>query len=156
MKLHALNHGNSCQHNQALRASGICSCSAASPGYDIRTLQKLKRTDIKDGFFDVVTQKTHDGLRIELNAMPRQYWTKFKMMTSRMVWRCPVISNVKMKRPFEILGQDAELMNPSGLFIFPRERNETNKLMPKWALLTTHCGRRTFVVTALQLGIRPR
>lgn len=25
--------------------------------------------------------------------------------------------------------------------------------LPKWELLTTHCARRTFVVTALQLGI---
>jgi integrase len=31
------------------------------------------------------------------------------------------------------------------------ERHE--QVFPKWALLTTHCGRRTFVVTALQLGI---
>lgn len=30
---------------------------------------------------------------------------------------------------------------------------EYEEVYPKWALLTTHCGRRTFVVTALRLGI---
>lgn len=32
-------------------------------------------------------------------------------------------------------------------------RNRSEATMPKWTLLSTHCARRTFVVTALQLGI---
>ena len=31
------------------------------------------------------------------------------------------------------------------------ERHE--EVLPKWAVLTTHCGRRTFIVNALRLGV---
>ena len=64
----------------------------------------------------------------------------------------PVISNVKMNARLKILGQVCGIDEPIRIVYFQgNERIE--QVMPKWALLTTHCGRRTFVVTALQLGI---
>ena len=64
----------------------------------------------------------------------------------------PVISKVKMNARLKILGQVCGIDEPIRIVYFQgNERIE--QVMPKWALLTTHCGRRTFVVTALQLGI---
>ena len=113
---------------------------------------KLKRTDIKDGFFDVVTQKTHDGLRIELNDHAKAILDKYKDDDIKDGLALPVISNVKMNARLKILGQVCGIDEPIRIVYFQgNERIE--QVMPKWALLTTHCGRRTFVVTALQLGI---
>lgn len=64
----------------------------------------------------------------------------------------PVISNVKMNAHLKILGQVCGIDEPTRIVYFQGGiRHE--QVFPKWALLTTHCGRRTFVVTALQLGI---
>lgn len=113
---------------------------------------KLKRTDIKDGFFDVVTQKTHDGLRIELNDHAQAILDKYKNDNIKGDLALPVISNVKMNAQLKVMGQVCGIDEPTRIVYFQgHERHE--QVFPKWALLTTHCGRRTFVVTALQLGI---
>lgn len=64
----------------------------------------------------------------------------------------PVLSNVKMNEHLheaaEIAGLDelVSVVSYSG-----SERKEV--VVPKYAVLTTHCGRRTFIVNALRLGI---
>ena len=50
------------------------------------------------------------------------------------------------------LGQMAGLDEPTRIVYFKGDRR-IDEYYPKWQLLTTHCARRTFVVTALQLGI---
>ena len=113
---------------------------------------KLKRSDIKDGFIAVVTKKTVDGLRIELNKHSQAILDKYKDMKFPKDLALPVISNVKMNARLKILGQVCGIDEPTRIVYFQGGvRHE--EVFPKWALLTTHCGRRTFVVTALQLGI---
>ena len=113
---------------------------------------KLKRTDIKDGFIEVVTKKTNDGLRIELNKHSQAILDKYKDFKFRGDLALPVISNVKMNEALKILGQTCGIDEPTRIVYF-QGNNRMEQVLPKWALLTTHCGRRTFVVTALQLGI---
>ncbi len=113
---------------------------------------KLKRTDIKDGFIEVVTKKTNDGLRIELNKHSQAILDKYKDFNFRGDLALPVISNVKMNKDLKILGQTCGIDEPTRIVYF-QGNNRMEQVLPKWALLTTHCGRRTFVVTALQLGI---
>lgn len=113
---------------------------------------KLKRSDIKDGFIVVVTKKTVDGLRIELNKHSQAILDKYKDMKFPKDLALPIISNVKMNARLKILGQVCGIDEPTRIVYFQGGvRHE--EVFPKWALLTTHCGRRTFVVTALQLGI---
>lgn len=113
---------------------------------------KLKRSDIKDGFIVVVTKKTVDGLRIEQNKHSQAILDKYKDMKFPKDLALPVISNVKMNARLKILGQVCGIDEPTRIVYFQGGvRHE--EVFPKWALLTTHCGRRTFVVTALQLGI---
>lgn len=113
---------------------------------------KLKRTDIKDGFIEVVTKKTNDGLRIELNKHSQAILDKYKDFAFRGDLALPVISNVKMNEALKILGQVCGIDEPTRIVYF-QGNQRMEQVLPKWALLTTHCGRRTFVVTALQLGI---
>ena len=113
---------------------------------------KLKRTDIKDGFIEVVTKKTNDGLRIELNKHSQAILDKYKDFAFRGDLALPVISNVKMNEALKVLGQVCGIDEPTRIVYF-QGNQRMEQVLPKWALLTTHCGRRTFVVTALQLGI---
>ena len=113
---------------------------------------KLKRTDIKDGFIEVVTKKTNDGLRIELNKHSQAILDKYKDFAFRGDLALPVISNVKMNEALKVLGRVCGIDDPTRIVYFQGNKR-MEQVLPKWALLTTHCGRRTFVVTALQLGI---
>lgn len=115
-------------------------------------IAKLKRTDIKDGFIDVVTEKTVDGLRIELNKHSQAILDKYKNCSFANDLALPVISNVKMNAHLKILGQVCGIDEPTRIVFFKGNIRQ-EQVFPKWALLTTHCARRTFVVTALRLGI---
>jgi len=113
---------------------------------------KLKRSDIKNGFIKVVTQKTVDGLIIELNKHSKAILDKYKDVKFPNDKALPVISNEKMNEHLKRLGQVCGLEEPTRVVYF-KGNVRYEEVYPKWALLTTHCGRRTFVVSALQLGI---
>lgn len=113
---------------------------------------KLRRSDVKKGIVHVVTKKTVDGLRIELNKHSQAILDKYKDCTFPGDKALPVISNEKMNAHLKTLGQVVGLDEPTRIVYFKgNQRHE--EVYPKWYLLTTHVGRRTFVVTALQLGI---
>lgn len=113
---------------------------------------KLRRSDVKKGIVHVVTKKTVDGLRIELNKHSQAILDKYKDCTFSGDKVLPVISNEKMNAHLKTLGQVVGLDEPTRIVYFKgNQRHE--EVYPKWYLLTTHVGRRTFVVTALQLGI---
>ncbi len=112
----------------------------------------LKVEDVKDGFILVVTQKTSDGIKIELNRHAQAIIDKYHGKRFRGNLALPVISNQKMNDYLKELGQMAGLDEPTRIVYFKGDRR-IDEYYPKWQLLTTHCARRTFVVTALQLGI---
>ena len=113
---------------------------------------KLTRSDIKNDKINIVTQKTSDGLIIELNNNSKEILDKYKNIEFPNNKALPVISNQKMNEYLKTLGQECELCEPQRIVYF-KGNERVEEVYPKWALLTTHCGRRTFVVTALQLGI---
>lgn len=113
---------------------------------------KLKRSDVKQGFIHIVTQKTVDGLKIELNKHSQAILDKYKNMDFPNGKVLPVISNEKMNVHLKTLGQTVGLDEPTRIVYF-RGNVRHEEVYPKWSLLTTHVARRTFVVTALQLGI---
>ena len=113
---------------------------------------KLRRNDISNGIIHVVTQKTNDGLRIELNSHSRAILDKYKDVEIPGGLALPVISNVKMNAQLKHLGQTVGLDEPTR-YVYFKGKDRFEEVHPKWQLLTTHVARRTFVVMALQLGI---
>ncbi len=111
---------------------------------------KLKKADVKDDYIDIVTQKTSDGLRIELNKHTKMILDKYASLKGTRA--LPVLSNVAMNLHLKTLGKMCKLDNPTRTVYF-RGTKRIENVYPKWQLLTTHVARRTFVVTALQLGI---
>lgn len=113
---------------------------------------KLSKIDVKEGYIDVVTKKTVDGIRIELNKYSQAILDKYKDVKLPKGKALPVISNVKMNEYLKVLGEKCGINELTRIVYFVgKERLE--EVYPKYALLTTHCGRRTFVVNALRLGI---
>ncbi len=64
----------------------------------------------------------------------------------------PVVSNVKMNENLHDAAEIAGLNEPVRIVSYiGSERSEV--VVPKYSVLTTHAGRRTFIVNALRLGI---
>ncbi len=115
-------------------------------------VRKLKRSDIKDGYIDVVTKKTTDNLRIELNKHSKAILDKYKNKRFPKDLALPVISNQKMNDYIKEVARICEINEPvKDISFIGNERVEETK--PKWQVLSSHAGRRTFVVTALQQDI---
>lgn len=113
---------------------------------------KLKRTDIKNDHIEVITKKTVDGLKIELNRHSKAILDKYAHSRFPRDLALPIISNEKMNAHLKDLGKLCEIDDPTRIVYF-QGNQRFEEVLPKWQLLTTHVARRTFVVTALQLGI---
>lgn len=113
---------------------------------------KLTHADVKEGFIDIVTKKTVDGIRIELNKHSQAILDKYKGKEYKGDKVFPVISNQRMNEYLKELCEVCGIDTPTKVVYFlGNERIE--ETYPKFALVSTHCGRRTFVVNALRLGI---
>lgn len=112
----------------------------------------LKRSDIKPDHIEVTTVKTADSLIIELNNHSKAILEKYKSVHFEDHKALPVISNQKMNDYLKELGELAEINDPvRETYYKGNERIDT--VTPKYALLGTHAGRRTFICNALALGI---
>jgi integrase len=113
---------------------------------------KLRRSDVKEDHIRVITQKTTDALIIELNTHARAILDKYNGFHFRDDMALPVISNQKMNEHLKTIGRMCGF-NDTIRCVYYIGNVRYEDAVPKWQLLTTHCARRTFVVTALQLGI---
>lgn len=115
-------------------------------------VRRLKRSDIINGEIRVVTQKTRDGLRIELNAHTKAILEKYKETPIPGGLALPVTNNAQMNLDIKDIGKLCGIDTPTRIVYFKgNERIEETR--PKYELLSTHAARRTFVVMALSLGI---
>lgn len=113
---------------------------------------KLRRSDIHDDGLHVVTKKTSDALVIPLNNHSRAILDKYRDQAFKNDLALPVISNVKMNVYLKTLCQECGIDEPVRIVWFTGNVRHEN-VFPKYELITTHAARRTFVVTALRLGI---
>jgi integrase len=127
-------------------------CFCCFTGLRYSDVAKLKKSDIKKGYITVITQKTADSLIIELNKYSKAILKKYENVGLPNDMALPVVSNVKMNENLKEMGKEAGLSTPQRIVYFMgNQRHE--EVLPKYALLTTHCGRRTFIVNALRLGV---
>ena len=131
-------------------------CFCCFTGLRYSDVSKLRRADIKENggkpYISVYTQKTNDSLQIELNKYALLILDTYKGVKFTRGLALPPISNAGFNRLLKEAAKAAEIVEPCRRVYFIRnERHE--EIHPKWELLTTHCGRRTFVVNALRLGI---
>ena len=118
-------------------------------------IYNLRRSDIKDNHIEITTIKTADSLIIDLNNHSKTILDKYKEVHFEHDKALPVISNQKMNDYLKELAELAEINEPvRETYYKGNERIE--EVTPKYALLGTHAGRRTFICNALSLGIPPQ
>jgi integrase len=111
----------------------------------------LSKSDIQKERISVITQKTVDPLYIELNDYSTALLKKYENLLAEKA--LPVISNQKMNDYLKELGKLAGIDEPTKVVYFKKNvRHE--ETCPKHELLSTHFGRRTFIVLALTLGVQ--
>ena len=115
----------------------------------------LRRSDIKDDHIEVTTVKTSDSLIIELNNHSKAILDKYKDVAFEDDKVLPVITNQKMNDYLKELAELAGIDEPVRQTYY-RGNERIDEVTPKYALLGTHAGRRTFICNALALGIPPQ
>ncbi len=115
----------------------------------------LRKSDIKDDHIEVTTVKTSDSLIIELNNHSKAILDKYKDVAFEDDKVLPVITNQKMNDYLKELAELAGIDEPVRQTYY-RGNERIDEVTPKYALLGTHAGRRTFICNALALGIPPQ
>lgn len=115
----------------------------------------LRRSDIKGDHIEVTTVKTSDSLIIELNDHSRAILEKYKDVEFENDRALPMITNQKMNDYLKELAELAEINEPVRQTYY-KGNERIDEVTPKYALLGTHAGRRTFICNALALGIPPQ
>ena len=115
----------------------------------------LRRSDIKGDHIEVTTVKTSDSLIIELNKHSKAILDKYKDVAFEDDKVLPVITNQKMNDYLKEVAELAGIDEPVRQTYY-RGNERIDEVTPKYALLGTHAGRRTFICNALALGIPPQ
>ena len=127
-------------------------CFCCFTGLRYSDARRLSKSDIHKDYISIVTQKTTDRLKIELNNYSATILDKYKDIESPNNSALPVISNQNMNKYLKIMGEKAGINERiTEVYFIGNKRIEETSF--KYELLSTHCGRRTFVVNALSLGI---
>ncbi len=131
----------------------FCFCAFTSLRYS--DMAKVKRSDIIGDTLYITTQKTNDRLPIDLNSMAKAIIAKYENEKFPEGLALPVISNQKMNHYLKDLCELCEFNTPI-TSVFYRAGQKVEETYPKWALIGTHAGRRTFICFALSSGVPPQ
>ncbi len=131
----------------------FCFCAFTSLRYS--DMAKVKRSDIIGDTLYITTQKTNDRLPIDLNSMAKAIIAKYENEKFPEGLALPVISNQKMNHYLKDLCELCEFNTPI-TSVFYRAGQKVEETYPKWALVGTHAGRRTFICFALSSGVPPQ
>lgn len=92
---------------------------------------------------------------IELNDHSKKILNKYKDSVFAKNKALPVISNQRMNDYLRELTELAEIDEPIRETYY-KGNERIDEITPKYALLSSHAGRRTFICNALALGIPPQ
>lgn len=118
-------------------------------------IYNLRRSNIKENHIEITTIKTSDSLIIDLNNHSKSVLEKYKDIHFEDDKALPVISNQKMNDYLKELAELAEINEPVRE-VYYKGSERIEETTPKYVLLSTHAGRRTFICNALSLDISPQ
>ena len=148
-KLKACNIPQNKQYLERVRDVFLFCCFT---GLRYSDVYNLRTSDVKADHIEITTVKTADSLVIELNNHSKAILEKYKDVHFEGNKVLPVISNQKMNDYLKELGELAEINEPIRETYY-KGNQRIDEVTPKYALLGTHAGRRTFICNALALGI---
>ena len=131
----------------------FCFCCATSLRYS--DVARLKKGDIQDGAIRFTTKKTSTPLTIEMNPISSAIVERYKDYHCREGLALPVMEpkrmNIHLRTVCELAGINAPVTKT-----YYKAGRRVDETAPKWAYITTHAGRRTFICYALSQGIPPQ
>lgn len=117
-------------------------------GQRFSDVKSLQHSDIRDGYFLNTTEKTIEPLRIDLNDYSAEILSRYKNFLQPL----PIISHDKTNQYIKEIAEIMEWNTPVSEVYFVGEKRHDVTYMKK-DVLSTHAGRRTFVVNALKMNI---
>lgn len=131
----------------------FCFCCFTSLRYS--DVANLKRANVFPDHIKITTIKTADALKIELNKYAAAILKKYEDRAFPYEKVLPVVSNQRMN---EYLKEMAEIIgfNDPVTVTYYKGNQRIDEVYPKWQMIGTHTGRRTFICNALMLGIAPQ
>ena len=131
-------------------------CFCCFTGLRYSDAAKLRKSDVYreavPPYISVVTKKTSKRLHIELNKYALAILDKYVNIPLPDDAAMPVLSNQRMNSNLHEAAEAAGLDAPVRIVSFCGSQR-TEAVVPKHEVLTTHAGRRTFIVNAFRLGI---
>lgn len=127
-------------------------CFCCFTGLRYSDAQRLRRHHIGPDAIRLVTKKDTDPITIQLNDYSRSILSRYASANLPDHRVLPALSNQKANDHLKTLGALAGLCRRfRHVYFVGSQRHESHPQLRE--ILTTHCARRTFVVTALRLGI---
>lgn len=127
-------------------------CFLCFTGLRYSDVAKLKKTDVKEDHIIVVTQKTSELLKIDLNKYSKAILEKYKDKEFFNDLVLPVVGSTAININIKAMAKKAGINDPQRIVYF-KKNERIEKVYPKYAVLSSHAGRRTFIVNAMYLGI---
>lgn len=115
-------------------------------------VSRLTRSDVKEGFIQITTLKTSNGLKIELNKYSKAILDKYKDTPFPNGLALPVSCLVNMNNFLKTIARKCKFNTPTKIVYF-KGSDRIEEIRPKHTLITTHTARKSFIVNALTLGI---
>lgn len=117
-------------------------------GQRFSDVKDLQHSDIRDGYFLNTTEKTIDPLRIDLNDYSKEILSRYKDFPQPL----PLVSHDKTNEYLKEIGEKMDWNSPISEVYFIGEKRFSKTYLKK-DVISTHAGRRTFVVNALKMNI---
>lgn len=127
-------------------------CIECFTGVRISDIQNMKWNDIdlKLGKWKILTKKTNQFLTVQLNDYALAILNKYKGQSSPL----PKISDQKLNLYIKELAEKAKIETPITVRVH-KGKKITESTEPKYKLISTHTGRRSFITLSLKNGLRP-
>lgn len=130
----------------------FCFCAFTSLRYS--DVVEVRRVDIQGGTLNITTQKTHDRLPIFLHENALAILDKYKDQDFPGGRALPYMTNQQMNRCLKDLCEICGFNTPYTITCY-RNGTRHDDVFPKYELIGTHAGRKTFICFALSNGIAP-
>ena len=128
----------------------FCFCCFTSLRYS--DAANLKRADISGDTLTITTVKTADTITIELNKYAQAILAKYADRNDLAGFVFPHLTNQRMNLYLKDLCELCGINQPVTQTYY-RGSQRYDETAPKYELMGTHAGRRTFICNALMLGI---
>ena len=129
-------------------------CFCAFTGLRYSDVVEVRRVDIRDRVLTVTTQKTHDRLPIVLHENALAILDKYKDEDFSRGKALPYMTNQQMNRCLKDLCEICGFNTPYTVTYY-RNGIRHDEVYPKYELIGTHAGRKTFICFALSNGVAP-